>query len=483
MRLNRKAETAAHLRLLVIDGAFRDDAFHAPRPLTGMPASMALTNSNNAADVCPENSLGYPGWRVVAVCHLGVLVGFATVFIYSFSLMVKPLQEEFGWNREQIAQAFSLAAISVAICSPFIGKLFDGFEPRKLIATFMALFGVGLASLAWLTPHLTQFYLNAVFIGIAGSGTYQLGYARIVTSWFERRLGAALSIVVAGSGAGSFIVPPLVQHLLVTYGWRHTYLILSTLPLLIGAPLTLIFARSSRIHVTKKAGEIEAAASTGVTWRQAIVSRSFLLLVFGVCCISLSENGALAHLVPMLCDRGIKAGDAALTVSILGVSSLAGRLLLGWLLDYLEGSHIAMFSMLAAGTGILFLAHAQSFHSAAPAALIAGLGAGCELDLIPYMLRRYFGLRSFSTLYGLVYSGFAVAGAIAPLLLGRIYDKTGSYTVILSIFSGVTIVAAVSMLLLPAYRYAAHSAVQGSSIASASESVLTTETGASLEGN
>ena len=137
----------------------------------------------------------------------------------------------------------------------------------------------------------------------------------------------------------------------------------------------------------------------------------------------------------------------------------------------------SMFSMLAAGTGILLLAHAQSFHSAAPAALIAGLGAGCELDLIPYMLRRYFGLRSFSTLYGLVYSGFAVAGAIAPLLLGRIYDKTGSYTGILSVFSGVTIVAAVGMLLLPAYRYAT-----GSSSSSVPESLLA-ETGASLEGN
>ena len=265
---------------------------------------MALTNSANAVALCPENSFSYPGWRVVVVCHLGVLVGFATVFIYSFSLMVKPLQEEFGWNRGQISQAFSLAAISVAICSPFMGKLFDRFEPRKIIAAFMAAFGLGLASLAWLTPHLSQFYLSAVLIGVAGSGTYQLGYARIVTNWFERRLGAALSIVVAGSGAGSFIVPPLVQHLIATYGWRHTYLLLSGLPLLIGAPLTLLFARSPRIHATRKTGNVVALESSGATWRQAIVSRKFLLLALGVCCVSLSENGALAHLVPMLSDRG-----------------------------------------------------------------------------------------------------------------------------------------------------------------------------------
>jgi nitrate/nitrite transporter NarK len=87
---------------------------------------------------------------------------------------------------------------------------------------------------------------------------------------------------------------------------------------------------------------------------------------------------------------------------------------------------------------------------------VAGLGGGCELDLIPYMLRRYFGLRSFSTLYGLVYSTYAVAGAIAPLVLGHIYDKTGSYTGILNAFCTVTLVASVVMLALPAYRYAAH---------------------------
>jgi MFS family permease len=390
--------------------------------------------------------------------------------------MVKPLQHEFGWNREQIARAFSLAAISVAICSPFMGRLFDRFEPRKIIASFMTAFGLGLGSLAWLTPHLAQFYATAVFIGVAGTGTYQLGYARVVASWFEKRLGAALSIVVAGSGVGSLFFPPLVERLIRTYGWRHTYLLLAALPLLVGVPLTVLFARSSSAKPIPKAGQ---AATIGVAWKQAICARSFWLLALGVCCISLSENGALAHLVPMLSDRGMKASDAALIASILGGSSLAGRLLLGWLLDYLEGSHIATFSLLSAGAGLFLLAHAQSFHSAAPAALIAGLGAGCELDLIPYMLKRYFGLRSFSTLYGLIYSGFAVAGAVSPLLLGRIYDATGSYTRILSILSVLTAATAFAMLSLPAYRYASHGQVAGGSSPSIDpESIFAAETGA-----
>ena len=404
-----------------------------------------------------ETHASYPGWRVAAVCHIGVLTGFATVFIYSFSFMIQPLQHAFGWNSEQVARAFSLAAISVAIGSPFIGKLFDRFDPRKLIAGFMAAFGLGIAALSLLTPHLFQLYANAVFIGIAGTGTYQLGYARIIAGWFERKLGAALSIVVAGSGFGSFLIPPLVQHLLATYGWRNTYLILAALPLLIGAPLTLAFARSSPSSHPHQPTQTSDAV-VGLRWSEAVATISFWLLALGVCALSLTENGALAHLAPMLSDHGIRSREIAYTASLLGIASLAGRFTLGWLLDYLKGAHIAIASLLAAGIGMYLLAHARTFAAAGPAAFLAGLGGGCELDLIPYMLRRYFGLRAFSSLYGLVYSAYAVAGAVAPLVVGHVYDTTGTYTRTFNIFCAVTVLAAIAMFALPAYRFTAHAA-------------------------
>jgi predicted MFS family arabinose efflux permease len=394
-----------------------------------------------------ENSLRYPGWRIVLSCHICVLVGFAAVFIYSFTLMVKPMQHEFGWNREQISRCFTVAALSVAICSPFVGKLLDRFEPRKLITACMIGLGVGLASMAWLTPRLWQLYVTAAFIGVAGSGTYQLGYARVIATWFQRRLGGALSVVVAGSSIGSIVLPSLVQGSISRYGWRATYLFLALLPLLLGAPLTWCFVRTSH-----RGSPAPRQPETGKNFREALVSRGFWLLAIGVCCVSLSENGALAHLAPMLSDRGLRLADAALVTSVLGGSGLAGRLLLGWLLDYLEGSHIAAISLLLAGAGIYLLAHSSSFHSAALGALLAGLGMGCELDLIPYILRRYYGLRSFSTLYGSIYCVFCIAGGVAPLLMGHVFDATGSYTGLLSIFSVLTMVAAFAMLALPKYR-------------------------------
>jgi len=433
------------------------------------------------AQAYPEGSLFYPGWRVVVICQIGVLSGVATIFFSLFTLFIKPWQHEFGWSREQISQAFSLAAISVAICSPFMGRLLDRFEPRKLITGMMAAFGLGIASLAWLTPQLDRLYLATVFIGIAGTGTYQLGYARIVASWFERRLGTALSIVVAGSGVGSLFFPPLVQHSITVYGWRQTYLILGALPLFVGAPLTFFFAPSLRVRSADKVaesqtgsppGETRGASLGGVGWRRALATRSFWLIALGVCCMSLAENGATVHLAPMLSDRGLKPEDAALIVSIIGGASVSGRLLLGWILDYVEGLYVALCSLLMAGTGLCLLGQAQSVHAAAFAAIVAGLGLGCEFDLMPYMLKRYFGMRSFSTLYGLIYTVYAAAGAVAPMILGHVYDMTRSYTRILSVFSGFTVAAAFSMLALPKYRPTAEPAVPPESLSPEVEAAL-----------
>jgi MFS family permease len=455
-RVHPKVEGVLHLVPDAPSSGWLDNAHALPSRQEFHCKELLMRERRNALRSVDESSPGYPGWGVAVVCHLGVLTGFATVFIYSFSFMVKPLGQEFGWDREQIARAFSLAAISVAICSPFMGRLFDRIEPRKLISGMMAGLGLGLGAMGFLTPHLWQLYANAVWIGVAGTGTYQLGYARIVTGWFERRLGAALSIVVAGSGAGSLLIPPLVEYLLAQYGWRATYLVLGGLPLFVGAPLTLLFARPRPLRTEGTAASISQAGEIpGATWIEALGSLSFWLLAFGVSALSLSENAALAHLAPMMGDHGLKPSEIAFTASLLGASSVIGRFVLGWLLDYLKGSWIAAASLLAAGCGVLLLTQAHTFLMAAPAALITGLGGGCELDLIPYMLRRYFGLRSFSALYGTIYSLFAVAGAIAPLVAGRHYDATGSYTAILDEFSLVTVAAAFVMLALPSYRFVA----------------------------
>lgn len=162
-------------------------------------------------------------------------------------------------------------------------------------------------------------------------------------------------------------------------------------------------------------------------------------------------NGAVTQMVALLTDRGINGRAAALCASMLGASSLAGRLFVGWLLDRFFGPRVAFLVTVMAAAGVLLLARLTTFPVACLAAALIGVGLGAEADITPYLLTRYFGLGSFSTLYGFTWTFYAVAGATGPVILGRAYDVTGSYTSVLTMLALAMAAAAGLMLLLPQY--------------------------------
>jgi MFS family permease len=166
---------------------------------------------------------------------------------------------------------------------------------------------------------------------------------------------------------------------------------------------------------------------------------------------SVSMNGSITHLSALLTDRGITAKEAALCASMIGGSSLLGRIFVGWLLDRFFAARVACVITLLTATGIFLLARANSFPAGILAAALIGIGAGGEADITPYLLTRYFGLRAFSTLYGLTWTFYAFAGATGPIILGRAFDSSGSYASLLKNLAIATVVGAALILLLPRY--------------------------------
>jgi MFS family permease len=160
----------------------------------------------------------------------------------------------------------------------------------------------------------------------------------------------------------------------------------------------------------------------------------------------------LAHLSAILTDRGLPAERAALTLSVFGAASLGGRIVVGALLDRFMAPRVAFLTLLPAALGIAILSRATALVSSCMATALIGIGGGAEADITPYLLTRYFGLRSFSTLYGLTWTVYAFAGAVGPIILGRAFDMTRSYTSTLVVFALAVALAASLMLLLPAYR-------------------------------
>jgi MFS family permease len=169
-------------------------------------------------------------------------------------------------------------------------------------------------------------------------------------------------------------------------------------------------------------------------------------------CSSIAQNGAITHLSPLLTDRGVSAAGAAAAVSAMGAAALAGRLLTGWLLDRFFAARVSFALLSAAALGTWLLSWANTLPLGVAGAALVGFGMGGEGDVTPYLLSRYFGLRSFSTLYGLTWTAYAIAGAIGPILMGQAFDVSGSYEALLLRLALATLAVAGLMLFLPRYE-------------------------------
>jgi len=394
-----------------------------------------------------ETSLGYEGWRVAVASGVGVFVSFASVLVYTFGVFLKPLAEEFGWSREAVSVAFGIAAMTVAVCSPPLGYLLDRISPRRVIVPCLTIFGCAFASLSLLTPRLWHFYLVFVVLGIVGNGTAQMAYSRAVSSWFDKRRGAALAVVMSGGAIGALVLPPAAAALIDSLGWRNACLGLGWMVLLLGVPIVAGFVRERPVSRNVADSRID-----GASVREALRSRVFWIVVTVLFCSSIGQNGAITHMASLLTDRGVSARGGALAISAMGGASLFGRLLTGWLLDRFFASRVAFGLLAAAALGMFVLSGADSLGAGVIGAGLIGLGMGGEADVTPYLLSRYFGLRSFSVLYGLTWTFYAIAGAIGPVLMGKAFDLTGSYEALLVRLSIGTFAVGSLMLFLPRYR-------------------------------
>ena len=371
-----------------------------------------------------ERSIRYAGWGVVAAAFAGVMVSFAPIIPYTFSLFLSPLHAAFGWKREAIGGTFALAAITVALVSPFIGLLLDRFSPKRIILPSILIFAIALASLSRLGPDIKQFYFTFFVLGLVANGTAQFAYTRTVLSWFRSRRGLAIAMLLTGSGVGSILIPPIVQWTIAHHGWRNAYLLLGGIALL-GLPLTAMLVRNrpeaaSLDDLSPPSGQTVAAAlSTSTFWIFACIT---MLSAF-------SENGLVTNLAAILTEHRVSAQSAALALSVRGGAGILGRLCVGFLIDRFSPQRIQTFVLLMAASGTLILAFAGTSPLALVGAAILGIGLGSEADVAPYLLAHYFGRKHFSVLYGLTWTAYAIGGATGPMAIGHWYDRSGSYQV------------------------------------------------------
>ncbi len=381
------------------------------------------------------------------------------MLVYTFGVFAKPLAAEFQSSRGSIALAVSLLDLMVTFTAPGAGRLVDRYGARGVIVTSLLALVACLAGLSLLQPpvwHLHALYLLAGLLAVASA---PVTYGRVVANWFDRKRGLALGLASTGVGLGAFITPSLAQFLIGKAGWRGAYLGLASASLLIAVPVVAIFLRGTPEEVglvqdgatAPGTPAPRAAPPAGMKVSEALRTRTFWQLCgifFGVgACVI----GATAHLAPLLTDHGVSGQSAALAASIFGVASMAGRVGNGYLVDRFFAPRVAAALFAGGAGGVAILWRGGTGHAAFLAAALLGFAMGAEADVMPFLVSRYFGMRSMAELYGCAFGSFTLGNAAGRYLFAAGFDATGSYATPLACAFAVLVLAAVAALGLGEY--------------------------------
>lgn len=409
--------------------------------------------ADKEAMLLPDRGLA-PGWRVVLVSVMAMIVGPPPVLILSFGLFIPEFQASFGWSVQAISLGATLVSLMLVVVAPLQGVLTDRLGCRKLILISIPLFGLGVLSLSRLGPNLSWYYLASVLLPFAGIGLWPLTYMKMTSTWFDRRLGIALGCLNLGNGLGGAVVPLMLGLVFSLYGWRTAYVLLALANLLIAWPIAAIWLRERPPAEVQPSAALQTVES-GLTFGEALRTAEFFVIAIGFFAIGSLSTAFLVHQFNILVEAGISKHSATLLQSYLGFSSIAGQLAAGWLMDRIKAGRVVA-GMLAL---IVLACFIYTTSLAASLALFcvtaAGLMIGAEMNILGFMIKRYFGERAFGRLYGLIFACFSCGGALGAQILA--WSRTGlhSYAPGLAIVAAMCVVVGALFLRLGAYRYVA----------------------------
>ena len=198
-------------------------------------------------------------------------------------------------------------------------------------------------------------------------------------------------------------------------------------------------------------GNKSAVPASGLSCPQAARTRSFWLILFSFMLVGIGITSIIAHLVPMLTDRGVAPAVAALCMSSLALGLIAGRLLSGFLMDYFFAPYVAACFLLGLLGGIIILATGTAGALVFVAAVCVGMATGSEISEIAYICSRYFGPRAFGLIYGLMFAAFQLGSMVGSPLMGLYYDRAGDYIGALWVVAAIVLVGTVLIVLLGPY--------------------------------
>ena len=379
----------------------------------------------------------YYGWAIVFTTFF---ISIAQVPMYGpvFSIFVKPIEDELGWSRFTITVAFTVGSLGGALLASVVGPIVDRYGARGVMSVTGLLVTAGLLGIAAMSEpwHFWVAYGAARTASVAGVG---LGTSVAIANWFIRMRGRAIAMRAAGQRAGQAVMPLLILPVLLTVGWRESFVVLGIVAALFITVPTLLFIRRRPEDFglrpdgdgAPSAETPRARAATEYSWtlREVRTTRTLWLLTVGMAAGLAAQIAINVHAVANFEDKGIAQGLAVTVASIFtGVAAVS---MLGWgmLVERIHVRYVSMaaMSLFLVAMGVLLIA--DTYPMAVLFGLMFGLGTGGWTVAQMIMIPNYFGRLHAGSIKGFISPVEGSLGISGPLVAAAVFDATGSYDV------------------------------------------------------
>lgn len=406
------------------------------------------------------------GWYIVGV---GFLANVASSFALAstLSIFLKPLTAELGISRGVFSLLRSGEGIIAACLAPLVGTLVDRYGGRWLMVIGAAIAGIGFLFLGSI-DNFGQF--AAIRLTLVTFGDVLMGYMVVnvvVAQWFVRRRGRAFAVTSMGVGFAKVCMPVLAAWLLLTLGWRQTWMVFGvlTMALLVLPALLVIRRRPEDLGLLPDGGDGSPAAGAKVsrkkiddystsdsetawTRAEAVRTSAFWLLVITFGISSVGVTGLNLHVYPYVTDIGHSPVVAASVMSVIASMQLASPLAWGLLAERIDPRIAAMLRFVVQGVGLGLAISTSSLICLYAGFFLYGLGLGGNMVLPDLLWANYFGRRSLGKIRGMGLLISQLLAALGPPFFGFLFDITGGYGLSFAIFGAALATSAVLSLML-----------------------------------
>lgn len=395
-------------------------------------------------------------WSALTAATVGIGLGVAVLPFYTNGLFIPALEAEFGWSRAQLSSLALVGAVITILTSPLVGVLVDRLGVRLPGVVSLVVLGGAYFLLSASGPSFTGYLAVWVGMYVLAAASTAVSFTRTINERFDRARGLALGIALGGAGLVAFVVPQLLGGQIAA-DWRSGYRILGS-AILFGALLVLLLMPRRRTQATgSTAGAPAARPRVAPLLRTPLFAR----LAVAFLAISLAVGGLTVHLVPLLRDAGVAPASAAGTAALVGIAVILGRVVSGLLVDRFFAPRVMVGVLLVAALGyVALVAGGPTFASAA--AVGVGLALGAEVDVVGYLVARYYGIAAYSRMFGVFYAVFTLGVGASPLLMASLRASTGSYT--LPLLGAVGLLVLAAGLLFTAPRFPATAPDEGAPV-------------------